>query len=86
MGRVLRHLSALDDKAAVDALEVEVAGDLCVEQDLDQVPVSHNKLGDEVDVEVTVLCVAQAREELSPRVTILARLVHSTKNGVIGKF
>lgn len=71
-GRDLGDLSIAVDEGAGDLLELQVAGDVGVDQDLDELTVGHHELGDQVDVVVTVaaqlswgsLATAELSEEL----------------------
>lgn len=53
-GRDLGDLSIAVDEGAGDLLELQVAGDVGVDQDLDELSIGHHELGDQVDVVVTV--------------------------------
>lgn len=71
-GRDLGDLSVAVDVGTGDLLELQVASDVGVDQDLDELTVGHHELGDQVDVVVTVaaefgwgsIAVAELSEEL----------------------
>lgn len=51
----------LYDVGGVDAFPLEVLGDLGVQEHLDELAVSQNELGDEVDIPVSVVAVLGIR-------------------------
>lgn len=48
-GGHLVHLAVANNKAALNLLELKVPVDLCVNQQLDQVAIRHDQLGDQVN-------------------------------------
>lgn len=70
-------LSMLHDVGSVDAFPFEVLGDLGVQKHLNELAVSHDELGDEIDIPVSVVAVLRSRgrvrSELLPQVSQIER-------------
>ena len=63
---------SIEDEVSLDLLEIKVVGDLGEEKHIHQVSASHDKLGDQIDVVVSVL--TKSGEILLSRLTSLILL------------
>lgn len=68
----------VEDIAAFDLLEVQVVSDLGLQKHGDKVTTSHQELGNQINIVVSVL--AKSSELFSSRLAILELLVKSLQN------